>query len=67
VCYFFTAVTHRRGPLFDDPRAVDMLFEAIARVQRRHPFSIDAHVVLPDHLHMIWSLPSNDTDFSTRW
>ncbi len=24
-------------------------------------------VVLPDHLHAIWTLPKNDKDFSTRW
>ena len=66
-CYFFTAVTHRREPLFDDPRTVDLLFQAIGRMQQRHPFSIDAHVVLPDHLHMIWSLPLHDADFSKRW
>jgi putative transposase len=22
---------------------------------------------LPDHLHCIWTLPPNDTDFATRW
>lgn len=32
-----------------------------------HPFSIDAIVLLPDHLHCIWTLPENDCDFSTRW
>jgi putative transposase len=32
-----------------------------------HPFELDAIVVLPDHLHCIWILPDNDSDFSTRW
>jgi putative transposase len=32
-----------------------------------HPFRIDAMVVLPDHLHAIWTLPEDDVDFSTRW
>ncbi len=31
------------------------------------PFHIDAIVVLPDHLHCIWRLPSGDADFSGRW
>jgi REP element-mobilizing transposase RayT len=66
-CYFFTAVTHRRKPLFDDAQTVDMLFQVIGRVEQRHSFSIDAYVILPDHIHMIWSLPHNDADFSTRW
>jgi putative transposase len=30
-------------------------------------FGIDAFVVLPDHIHAIWTLPSGDSDFSTRW
>jgi putative transposase len=34
---------------------------------RRHPFTIDAMVVLPDHLHAIRTLPAGDADFSTRW
>jgi putative transposase len=33
----------------------------------KHPFAIDAIVVLPDHLHAIWRLPDGDADFSTRW
>lgn len=32
-----------------------------------HPFQIDAMVILPDHLHAVWRLPSDDPDFSTRW
>ncbi len=24
-------------------------------------------VVLPDHLHCLWTLPPGDADFSTRW
>jgi len=34
---------------------------------QHHPFRIDAFVVLPDHLHAIWTLPLDDADFSTRW
>jgi putative transposase len=37
------------------------------REQRRRPFAIDAIVVLPDHLHCIWTLPPGDADFSSRW
>ena len=32
-----------------------------------HPFTIDAWVVLPDHLHAVWTLPEGDADFSLRW
>jgi len=35
------------------------------RVER--PFTIDAIVVLPDHVHTIMALPPHDADFSGRW
>ena len=34
---------------------------------KKHPFNVDAMVLLPDHLHCLWTLPDNDQDFSTRW
>lgn len=43
------------------------LREAFHTVKQRHPFNIDAIVVLPDHLHCIWTLPNGDADFSTHW
>lgn len=39
----------------------------MAVVARRRPFQIDAFVILPDHLHAIWTLPGGGHDFSTRW
>ena len=41
--------------------------EAVRRAQEGHPFTIDAMVVLPDHIHAIWTLPPDDSDFSVRW
>jgi len=38
-----------------------------ARRAATYPFHIDAWVVLPDHLHCIWTLPAGDDDFSMRW
>ena len=46
---------------------VDILREAFRTVKKSHPFHIDAIVILPDHLHTIWTLPENDYDFSLRW
>jgi len=46
---------------------IDCLRNAFETVKTRHPFRIDAVVILPDHLHCIWTLPPNDTDFSARW
>lgn len=36
-------------------------------VRQSRLFTIDAWVVLPDHLHCVWTLPEGDEDFSTRW
>lgn len=43
------------------------LRKAIQSVRKEHPFCIDAWVLLPDHLHCIWTLPTDDNDFSIRW
>ncbi len=65
--YFFTLVTYRRQPIFRQPRARALLGDAFRDVQRVRPFRVDAMVLLPDHLHCIWILPSGDSDFPTRW
>ncbi len=65
--FFFTVVTYRRVPLLGDQRAIDLLHECFEIVRILHPFQTEALVVLPDHLHTIWTLPENDADFSVRW
>ena len=65
--YFFTVVTAGRRPVFADVEACDGLREALRRVAERRPFTVDAVVVLPDHLHCLWTLPPDDADYSTRW
>ncbi len=52
--YFFTLVTERRRPLLVDH--IDCLRDALRQVQAKYPFTIDAIVILPDHLHTIWTL-----------
>jgi putative transposase len=44
-----------------------VLREAVRKVRRRFPFYIDAWVVLPDHMHSLWTLPEGDSDFPSRW
>ncbi len=64
--YFFTvnlADRHRR--LLTDH--ADVLRAVLRAVQYRHPFHIDAIVILPDHLHAVWTLPPEDADYPTRW
>jgi len=63
--YFFTVVTANRKPLLIE--YIDRLRAAFKICITRHPFEIEAMVVLPDHLHTIWRLPEDDADFSTRW
>ena len=65
--YFFTVVTEKRQKILCLPKNVSLLREAFGDVMQKHPFIIDAVVILPDHLHCIWTLPENDHDFSTRW
>lgn len=65
--YFFTLVTHRRQRLLTQPLCRDLLRTAFASVRERLPFEVLALVLLPDHLHCIWTLPPNDDDFPGRW
>ena len=64
---FFTVVTYRRRRFLTDEEARRWLREAIEVTRRDWPFEIDAWVLLPDHLHCIWTLPEADADFATRW
>jgi len=65
--YFFTLVAHGRVPLFADPTARTILGDKFRECQRKWPFEINAIVLLPEHLHAIWTLPSGDANYSRRW
>ena len=65
--YFFTVVTYQRRPLFDVELNRTRLGDVIRSCQSEFPFTIDAMVLLPDHLHSIWTLPTGDANFSKRW
>lgn len=45
---------------------IDPLREAVRRVRQEMPFHIDAWVVLPDHMHCLWTLPEGDSNFPER-
>jgi putative transposase len=66
-CYFFTVVTHQRRQIFREAANVSLLRSAFRHIRSRHPFELEAIVVLPDHLHCLWRLPPNDSDYSSRW
>jgi putative transposase len=48
-------------------REINILRDAVRNVRARNPFHIDAWVILPEHMHCIWTLPDNDINFSMRW
>jgi putative transposase len=64
--YFFTVnLAERRLRLLVEH--VDTLRSAFRQVRARHPFTVEAIVILPDHLHSVWTLPEGDTDYAMRW
>ncbi len=64
--YFFTATLADRKCDWL-VRHVDSLRVAFRHARRERPFAIEALVVLPDHLHCVWTLPPGDADYSHRW
>ena len=62
---FFTVVLVNRGA---DTlmRHIDVSRDAVRVTRAKRPFGIDAWVVLPDHMHCVWTLPEGDADFSGR-
>lgn len=63
---FFTAtLAMRESDLL--VREITQLRDAVRQTRQERPFDIVAWVVLPDHMHCVWSLPAGDADYSTRW
>jgi putative transposase len=64
-CVFFTVNLVDRGA---DTlvRHVEVLRQAVAVTRAKRPFAIEAWVVLPDHMHCVWTLPEGDSDYSGR-
>ena len=64
--YCFTVnLRDRRDDLL--VREIDLLRTVVRSVKQRHPFHIDAWVVLPEHMHCLWTLPPSDMAFADRW
>jgi len=63
---FFTVnLQTRGGDLLT--REIAALRDAVAQTRAERPFHIDAWVVLPDHMHAVWTLPEGDAGYSVRW
>ncbi len=65
-CYFFTVNLLERYQNQLLVQQIDILRDVVRRVRERHPFHIDGWVVLPDHMHCIWTLPKGDDDYAKR-
>ncbi|MFO0801776.1 MAG: transposase [Gemmataceae bacterium] len=64
--YFFTIVTEGRQPRFAEAKNRAKLRVAMKSVLNERPVLIQAMVLLPDHMHTIWTLPEGDRDYSSR-
>jgi putative transposase len=61
-----TLVTYERQKLFLTPENTNKLRQACSIIMREKPFTIDAAVILPEHIHFLWTLPPDDRDYSYR-
>lgn len=63
--YFFTlCLDDRRSSLLID--YIDELRKAYQKTQSKLPFTTEAMVILPDHIHALWTMPNHDDDYPTR-
>lgn len=65
--FFFTVVTHNRREFLCNTENIQLLRQAFREVMSKSPFIVDAIVILPNHIHCIWTLALGDSDFSDRW
>jgi putative transposase len=64
--FFFTVnLANRNSRLLTE--RIELLRQAICYTKARHPFEIDAMVVLPEHVHALWTFPAGDADYALRW
>ena len=67
VSWFFTVNLAQRKGSHLLVNHIDELRQAFRHIKKKYPYRLDAVVVLPDHLHCIWTLPPGDSDFPMRW
>ena len=65
--YFFTVNTNQRLKILTNSPFSLALKNALGQVNAEHPFTTEAFVLLPDHLHCIWTLPPDDANYALRW
>ncbi|HEY9602222.1 MAG TPA: transposase [Allocoleopsis sp.] len=64
--FFLTLVTYARKPLFSERQNISRLRSVVARTRVERPFEIVGAVILPNHIHFLWTLPSGDCNYSQR-
>jgi putative transposase len=64
--YFFTVTLYDRGSRVLVEH-IDLLRTSFRAAIESRPFSMDTIVILPDHLHALWTLPPGDNDYPGRW
>ncbi len=62
---FFTVALAARGSDLL-VREVGALRQAVRVTLAERPVRVDAWVVLPDHMHCVWTLPEGDADYAVR-
>ncbi len=65
--YFFTIKTEFNAPIFANPDHIRLFGIVFREMIERWPVEIPAIVLLPDHLHTLWTLPNGDANYPTRW
>jgi len=65
--FFFTVKTARNVPLFRHDANARLLGSVLREMKQRWPVEVLAMVLMPDHLHTIWTLPADDADYPKRW
>ena len=63
---FLTWITYQRNPLFANLQNITLLRQAVSQTKHEFPFKITAAVILPDHIHFVWTLPATDSNYSKR-
>ena len=64
--FFLTLATLNRREIFGHPESRRILGRAFRKIRREYPFFLEAWVLMPDHLHTIWTLPEGDVDYGKR-
>jgi len=64
--YFFTVTLNDRSSRILVNNITE-LRESFKQANLRMPFHVNAIVVLPEHIHAIFTLPASDDNYSSRW